>query len=261
MKGLAGIGLDSVSKRYATPAGAGPRRRRDHPRGGARHQPRDHRSERLREVDPARADRRPRGSHCRARVRSAARRSRACPSGSAPVCAATSSGSCSKSDNLLPFLTAVENVGLQLALQGAADGYERCVELLAELGLADEVDKLPDQLSGGQRQRVAVARALIHRPRVILADEPTGSLDADSSAAVIDVLLAAQREAGATLVVVTHDPEVAGRLDRTLSLRDGRLTDGAAQARQPDRRQRPCLATSGATWCAIRAGRSRRWSA
>jgi putative ABC transport system ATP-binding protein len=142
-----------------------------------------------------------------------------------------------QADNLLPFLTAVENVGQQLAMQGAADGYERCVEMLAELGLGGDVDKLPDQLSGGQRQRVAVARALIHRPRVILADEPTGSLDADNSAAVIDVLLAAKEEAGATLVVVTHDLGVARRLDRTLSLRDGHLTEGVAQAQQRDRRR------------------------
>lgn len=128
-----------------------------------------------------------------------------------------------QSGNLLPFLTAVENVGQQLALNGASDGYERCLELLADLGLADHSDKLPDQLSGGQRQRVAVARALIHRPRVILADEPTGSLDADNSAAVIDRLLAAQQEVGATLVVVTHDLGVARRLDRKVSLRDGQI--------------------------------------
>ena len=131
-----------------------------------------------------------------------------------------------QSDNLLPFLTAVENVGLQLALRAEADGCEnnsaRCLEVLRDLGLADELDKLPDQLSGGQRQRVAVARALIHRPRVILADEPTGELDAVNAGAVLDLLLAAQREAGTTLVVVTHDPAVARRLDRTLSLRDGR---------------------------------------
>ena len=130
-----------------------------------------------------------------------------------------------QSDNLLPFLTALENVSLQLALHAAGNGYERCLELLEELGLADDAHKLPDQLSGGQRQRVAIARALIHRPRVVLADEPTGSLDSDNSEAVIDLLLAAQRGSGATLVVVTHDPVVARRLDGTLRLRDGRLAD------------------------------------
>jgi putative ABC transport system ATP-binding protein len=138
-----------------------------------------------------------------------------------------------QADNLMPFLTAAENVGLQLALAGATNGYQRCVEVLAELGLADDVDKLPDQLSGGQRQRVAVARGLIHQPQLILADEPTGSLDEDNSAIVIDLLLAAQTELGATLVVVTHDPGVARRLDRTLRIRDGRLTDEASRSAQP----------------------------
>jgi putative ABC transport system ATP-binding protein len=128
-----------------------------------------------------------------------------------------------QSDNLQPFLTAAENVALQLALNGATDGYGRCRELLGELGLEDQADKLPDQLSGGQRQRAAVARALVHRPRLVLADEPTGSLDADNSAAVIDLLLAAQGELGTTLVVVTHDLSVAARLDRTVALRDGRV--------------------------------------
>jgi putative ABC transport system ATP-binding protein len=138
-----------------------------------------------------------------------------------------------QADNLMPFLTAAENVGLQLALGGATNGYQRCVEVLAELGLAGDVGKLPDQLSGGQRQRVAVARALIHQPQLILADEPTGSLDEDNSAIVIDLLLAAQTELGATLVVVTHDLGVAGRLDRTLCIRDGRLTDEATPSAQP----------------------------
>lgn len=138
-----------------------------------------------------------------------------------------------QADNLLPFLTATENVGLQLAMDGATNGYQRCLDVLAELGLADDVDKLPDQLSGGERQRVAVARALIHEPHVILADEPTGSLDAGNSATVIDLLLAAQTELGATLLVVTHDHRVARRLDRTLNVRDGRLTDDAARSAQP----------------------------
>jgi putative ABC transport system ATP-binding protein len=142
-----------------------------------------------------------------------------------------------QSDNLLPFLTAFENVGLQLAMHGAIGGYERCLEVLGELGLAGAVDKLPDQLSGGQRQRVAVARALIHRPRVILADEPTGSLDAESSAAVIDLLLAAQEQTGATLVVVTHDLGVARRLDRILGLHDGRLAEGGVRSEQLEGRR------------------------
>jgi putative ABC transport system ATP-binding protein len=128
-----------------------------------------------------------------------------------------------QSDNLLPFLTAVENVSLQLALRGELNGYERCADMLTGLGLAAELEKLPDQLSGGQRQRVAVAGAVIHEPGVILADEPTGSLDEENSTAVIDLLLDAQRESGASMVVVTHDPSVAARLDRTVSLRDGRL--------------------------------------
>jgi putative ABC transport system ATP-binding protein len=130
-----------------------------------------------------------------------------------------------QSDNLLPFLTAAENVGVQLVLDGATDDLERCRSLLDELGLADQAEKLPDQLSGGQRQRVAVARALVHRPRLVLADEPTGALDARSSGVVMDALLAAQRDHGATLVVVTHDPEVAGRLDRVVRLRDGLIDD------------------------------------
>ena len=142
-----------------------------------------------------------------------------------------------QADNLLPFLTALENVGIQLALHGATDGYDRCLEVLAELGLGANVDQLPDQLSGGERQRVAVARALIHRPRLILADEPTGSLDAANSATVIDLLLAAQEEIGATLVVVTHDPGVARRLDRSVSLRDGRLADDAAPPLELERRR------------------------
>lgn len=130
-----------------------------------------------------------------------------------------------QSDNLLPFLTATENVSLQLNMDDTDDGDARSLELLAQLGLAEEADKFPDQLSGGQRQRVAVARALIHRPSLIVADEPTGSLDPESAEAVVGLLLAAQRTSGATLVLVTHEPEVARRLDRDIAMRDGRLSD------------------------------------
>jgi putative ABC transport system ATP-binding protein len=130
-----------------------------------------------------------------------------------------------QADNLLPFLTAAENVAQQLALGGARGDDQRCHELLARLGVAEHAAKLPDQLSGGQRQRVAVARALVHEPGVILADEPTGALDAASGEMVVEALVDAQRRLGATLIVVTHDGALAGRLDRRLALRDGRPVD------------------------------------
>ena len=140
-----------------------------------------------------------------------------------------------QSDNLQPFLTAVENVSLALALVSRTEGYERSTDLLAALGLGAAADKYPDQLSGGERQRVAVARALVHRPRLILADEPTGSLDTENSIAVIDLLAAAQAEAGATLIVITHDLSIAARLDRRIGLRDGKVVeDEAAPARSKE---------------------------
>jgi putative ABC transport system ATP-binding protein len=123
--------------------------------------------------------------------------------------------------DLLPFLTARENVEFQAALSGIT--LDDVVDLLDGLGLAEHADKLPDQLSGGQRQRVGLARALAHRPALILADEPTGELDSDSSKTAIDLLLSAQKALGATLIVVTHDIEVARRLDRVVQLRDGRV--------------------------------------
>lgn len=128
-----------------------------------------------------------------------------------------------QSDNLLPFLTLVENVGLQLALSPEAGGPERPRELLQQLGLGREADQLPDHLSGGQRQRAAVARAVVHRPQLILADEPTGALDAANATVVIDLLLAEQRAIGATLVLVTHSAAAATRLERQLELRGGRI--------------------------------------
>jgi putative ABC transport system ATP-binding protein len=126
-----------------------------------------------------------------------------------------------QSDNLQPYLTAVENVSLQVALSERGRGYERSVELLSRLGLEAEADKFPDQLSGGERQRVAVGRALVHGPGLILADEPTGSLDPENSRGVFDCLRAAQSEFGATLIVITHEPALAKELDRQLVLSDG----------------------------------------
>ncbi len=135
-----------------------------------------------------------------------------------------------QADNLLPFLTVLENVALGLALVDPDDESDRCRDILDRLDLAAHLDKLPDQLSGGQRQRVAVARAIVKAPMVVLADEPTGALDAANSAVVIDLLLATSREMGAALVVVTHDPDVAIRMDSVVALRDGSLVTDEASA-------------------------------
>ena len=129
-----------------------------------------------------------------------------------------------QADNLLPFLTLLENVGLQLSLNGKSSGTGTSLAVLAELGLAGLAYRLPDHLSGGQRQRAAVARAIVHQPKIILADEPTGALDTANAAGVIDLLLAMQREIGATLIIVTHDRDAARRLDRQVRLRDGRVS-------------------------------------
>ena len=137
----------------------------------------------------------------------------------------TSFGYVFQADNLQPFLTVAENVALQAVLAGIADDPERDQRLLDALEIGSLGGRFPDQLSGGQRQRVAVARALVHSPRVVLADEPTGSLDAESSDRVVDLLLALHKQEGTTLVIVTHDPAVAARMDATVHLRDGRLTD------------------------------------
>ncbi len=127
-----------------------------------------------------------------------------------------------QADNLLPFLSVVENVALPLSISrnGVAARPAWCdpYELLARLGLGDLAQRLPDQLSGGERQRAAVARAVIHRPAVILADEPTGSLDARAAQTVVDLLCDVQRELAATMVIVTHDPSVAASMDLTFQL-------------------------------------------
>jgi ABC-type lipoprotein export system ATPase subunit len=128
--------------------------------------------------------------------------------------------------SLLPPLTIEENVALPLILAGDRDfnARLRALAALGRLGLAALAAKLPEEISGGQAQRVAIARALAGRPRLLLADEPTGQLDAVTGAAVVDALLAAAGGAGAALVVATHDPSVAERLDARAELHSGRLT-------------------------------------
>ena len=130
-----------------------------------------------------------------------------------------------QADNLQPFLTVTENVGLQAMLAGLADDPSRNQELLDALDVGSLGHRFPDQLSGGQRQRVAVARALVHAPSVVLADEPTGSLDMASSEKVVSLLLRLHKEKGSTLVVVTHDRSVAERMDSVIEMSAGRVTD------------------------------------
>jgi putative ABC transport system ATP-binding protein len=125
--------------------------------------------------------------------------------------------------NLIPTLTVLENVQLPLQLNGLDTAHAR--ELLGSIGLADRHDSYPDRLSGGEQQRVAIARALAHEPALLLADEPTGNLDADTGHDVLDLIGDLVRKHGTTLLLVTHSREVARLADRIVVLADGRLTD------------------------------------
>jgi putative ABC transport system ATP-binding protein len=132
--------------------------------------------------------------------------------------------------NLIPLLTVEENLLLPLELNGMADaaGVARARRLLDRVGLGDRGASLPDRLSGGEQQRVAIARALVHEPALILADEPTGTLDAETAAAVLALLDGLAREAGRTVVMVTHSREVVGVADRIFAVQRGRLVEEPA---------------------------------
>ena len=127
--------------------------------------------------------------------------------------------------HLLPMVSAGGNVEVPLIGSGLSrrERRERARELLGEVGLAERVDHLPSQLSGGERQRVAVARALANRPRLLLADEPTGALDSEASKRVLDLLAGLGERHGMTMLVVSYDPEVGRHADRTLRMADGRI--------------------------------------
>lgn len=127
--------------------------------------------------------------------------------------------------NLLPTFTAWENVAFAAR---AAEGTDDPAELLALVGLAAKLDALPAELSGGEAQRVAIARALAQRPALLLCDEPTGRLDSDTGARVLDLIDALQAEYGFAQVTATHDPDVAARHDRAVGLADGRIVDESA---------------------------------
>lgn len=130
-----------------------------------------------------------------------------------------------QSFNLFPSLTALENVEIVLQMQKASDVRRRAIKALESVSMGNRLDFYPRQLSGGQQQRIAVARALVHEPRVILADEPTGALDTNNGLAVMLILTAMARQAGTAVVVVTHDLRLRQLANRTFKMEDGALRD------------------------------------
>ncbi len=132
-----------------------------------------------------------------------------------------------QSFHLIPTMTALENVATPLELAGARDAFARAETELELVGLASRMHHYPAQLSGGEQQRVALARALVSRPEILLADEPTGNLDTATGETIMELLFALGGSHGATLIMVTHAPELAARCDRIIGLRDGRIADSA----------------------------------
>ena len=143
--------------------------------------------------------------------------------------------------HLLPTMTATENLATPMELAGMDDVGQRAQAELAAVGLGHRLDHYPTQLSGGEQQRVAIARATAPRPQLIFADEPTGNLDAATGNEIIDLLLARRAETGATLLIITHDPELAQRCDRIITIADGRIASDTrnAPSRAPNGAQQP----------------------
>ncbi len=139
-----------------------------------------------------------------------------------------------QSYQLIPTLTALENVLLPYELNANGDGKKRAIALLEAVGLADRLQHYPVQLSGGEQQRVALARAFVLDPPIVLADEPTGNLDTTNGQHVLDLLTERQRGANTTLVLVTHDKQIADRADRRIFLRDGRIVSDESGKRVDD---------------------------
>ena len=135
-----------------------------------------------------------------------------------------------QSFHLVPTMTAHENVALPLELADEADAFARAEQELGAVGLQDRLHHYPAQLSGGEQQRVAIARALVANPAIMVADEPTGNLDDATGHSIIDLLFALKRDRGSTLVLVTHDLELARRCDRVVRLRSGQIAADAVQA-------------------------------
>jgi putative ABC transport system ATP-binding protein len=133
-----------------------------------------------------------------------------------------------QSFHLIPTMTALENVAVPMELMGLTDAFARAREELTTVGLGSRLDHYPSQLSGGEQQRVALARAAAPRPALLLADEPTGNLDGVNGAAIMDLLFGLRDRHGATLVLVTHAPDLAARCDRVIRLADGRIAGETA---------------------------------
>jgi putative ABC transport system ATP-binding protein len=126
---------------------------------------------------------------------------------------------------LIPTLTALENVMVPLELRGEKGAQKAAAELLERVGLSDRADHYPNQLSGGEQQRVAIARAFSNRPKILFADEPTGNLDEETSAKIEQLLFNLNKEEGTTLVLVTHDMELAAKTNRIIKLKGGKLIE------------------------------------
>lgn len=145
-----------------------------------------------------------------------------------------------QSYQLIPTLTAEENVALPVELAGdGAGARQRARRLLEQVGLGERLDHYPVQLSGGEQQRVAIARAFIRRPRLLLADEPTGNLDSVTGRQVLELLIELNRSRGTTLVLVTHNLELASRAERRMTLRDGRIAEDECRCLGADSAGRP----------------------
>ncbi|MFP4015758.1 MAG: ABC transporter ATP-binding protein [Halanaerobiales bacterium] len=136
--------------------------------------------------------------------------------------------------NLVPYLTALENVRLPMLLKGKQKDKEWAEELLTAVGLGDRMDHRPAEMSGGQQQRVAIAVALANRPAILLADEPTGSLDSRTGAEIFDVFKNICREYGTTIIVVTHDRSLAAAVDRSVEIRDGKISTESVRNKDVD---------------------------
>lgn len=127
--------------------------------------------------------------------------------------------------NLIPTLTVAENLMLPLELNGIKEGDDKIKAILNEVGLPDKANTFPEKLSGGEQQRIAIARALIHNPAIILADEPTGNLDYETGLQIVDLLDRVVKQKGKTMIMVTHSKDVIGLADKIYSMKDGKLTE------------------------------------